>query len=201
MINKLFGQSKEKDFWTWFQNNKDDFYHFENNQEELFDKLDSRLKKIHEDITFEFSPIHEDGIRELFISADGIRAAFDTVISLVDKAPEIPRWKIVAFRQRIPGDDISINLGDVKIGYSDIYFRHGELDEKIIIELNIRAFDPKDNRIKNAVYILLDGLIGEYDMETVIGGIDWVDLDGSKIDNLNPLVELRDIVDEFKGRT
>src|SRR5689334_14323089 len=119
MINRLFVQSKEQDFWTWFQKNKDDYYHFENNQDKLFDKLNSQLNRIHNDLTFEFSPIHEDGVRELFISADGLRAAFDSVISLVDKAPEIPGWKIVAFRQRIPGDDISIHVGDVKIGYSD----------------------------------------------------------------------------------
>ena len=200
MISRLFGQNKEQDFWTWFQKNKDDYYHFENNQETLFDKLNARLNGIHGDLTFEFSPIHEDGTRELFISADGIKAAFDSVISLVDKAPEIPGWKIIAFRQRIPGDDMSINISGLKIGYSDIYFRHGEEDGKIIIELNIRAFDPKDNRFKNAIYILLDGLIGEYDMETIIGGIDWVNLDGSKIDSLTPLVELRDIVDEFKAR-
>jgi hypothetical protein len=199
MISKVFRKDREREFWTWFEKNKNIYYHFEDNQEELFDQLRRKLKIIHDDLTFEFSPVHPDGTRELFISADGIKDAFLAVISLVDKAPEINEWRIVAFRQRIPGDDIEINMGGLKIGYSDIYFRYGNDDNKIGIELNIRAYDPADNRYKNAIYVLLDGLIGEYDMETKIGWIQWVTLEGSKIDDLIPLISLREIVDAMGG--
>ena len=51
---------------------------------------------------------------------------------------------------------------------------------------------------KHAVYILLDGLIGEYDMETQISTIEFVLLDENKTADLIPIVKLRNLVDENK---
>jgi hypothetical protein len=198
MFGKLFGTNKQKDFWKWFANNQQELYHFEGNQEELFNQLSHKLKSINNDLVFEFGPIHETGIREFSISADGIKAAFPDVIALMEKAPDFPNWNFYAFRQRVPGDDINIQMGGLKLGYSDIFFRYDEENDKIGIELNIRNYDPDNKAIKNAVFILLDGLIGEYDMETNIGWIDFVPLDEKNLNNLFPLIHLRDLVDLSK---
>lgn len=192
-------QSKEEKFWNWFTKNQETYYSGIENLEirdEIFNKLSVELQKINSDFVFEFSPIHEDGIREFTISADGIKESFPALKNLVAKAPQIEKWKFNAFRQRIPGDEFEIEYGDFKIGYSDIYFRYqdGEYG-KIGIELNIRDYNGEGQR-QNAIYILLDGLIGEYDLTMGIDWIEWIKLDESKIKDLNPITRLRTLIDQ-----
>jgi hypothetical protein len=199
MFEKLFTSNKKKEFWKWFKKKQKELYHFENNQEALFNELSVKLKGVNENLVFEFSPIRGDCVREFSISADGIKDLFPFVIEMIELAPDLINWEFYAFKQRVPGDDITINFGkDIKLSYSDIYFRYGEDEDQISIELNIRNYSPDIHAFKSATYILLYGLIGEYDMETHISWIDFVILDEGNIDKLYPLVYLRDLVDLAK---
>jgi hypothetical protein len=201
MFENLFKPNQQKDFWSWFKKHEQQYYNFENNQDALFDQLSAKLKSINEDLVFEFSPIRDNGVRELSISADGMKRSFSAVIDLIEKAPDFVNWQFYAFRQRVPGDGIKIKFGDgLEFSYDDIYFRYSEdeAEQKIGIELNIRNYDDTNKNIKSAAFILLDGLIGEYDMETRISWIDFVKLDEQHIDNLYPLTHLRDLVDLSK---
>lgn len=193
-------QSKEEIFWNWFTKNQETYYNGIENleiREILFDKLSSELQKVQSDLVFEFSPIHENGIREFTISADGIKENFSSVISLVEKSPKIDKWKFNAFRQRVPGDEIGLNFGDFKISYKDLYFRYQEVDGELGVELNIRDYNG-EGKIQNAVYILLDNLLGEYDTTIAIGWIDWEKLDENKLDEMIPIIKLRDLIDKRK---
>ena len=193
--------TKVKDFWNWFIANEHTFYYGTEEdalREELFVELDEKIKEISEDLTFEFSPILEGEFKQLTVSADGIKAAFPMVIALIKKAPKHPHWEFIAFRQRIDTTDLSIQMGDVEIEMSDIYFRFAEGEGNTLgIELNIRDFRDSDQE-KLAVFILLDSLIGEYDVVTQIGWVKWVALEESKVGTLSPLVHLRDLVDSRK---
>jgi hypothetical protein len=194
-------QSKEEKFWNWFTENQETYYNDIENLEirdEIFNKLSENLTKIHPELVFEFSPIHENKVRELSISADGIKDVFPSVIKLIEKAPKLNNWQFNSFRQRIPGDDYEIQYGDIKIGYDDIFFRYADDNGKIGIELNIRNYN-NEPQTQNAIYILLDGLIGEYDVTMGVGWIDWKKLDDNEIENLNPLTSLRVLIDEKKS--
>ena len=201
MAFKLFGQkSQEEKFWNWFVKNQSTYYTDVGNkkvEEQIFNELSSQLVKINEELVFEFSPIHENGIRELTISSEGIAEVFPIIENLIEKAPELENWQFNAFRQRIPGDNFEIQFGDLKIGYSDLYFKFGYDNDKIGIELNIRNYDGEAST-QNAIYILLDGLIGEYDVTTSIGWIEWVKLDEDNISNLHPITHLRKVIDDNK---
>jgi len=199
MFTKLFGSNPKTEFWKWFTKHQEELFHFEKNQDSLFTQLSLKLKSVNENLVFEFGPIRNDR-REFCISADGLKDAFPAVIDLVEKAPDLPSWEFYAFRQRVPGDIIKIKMGDVDLGYDDIYFRYGEDEdgEKMGIELNIRNYDSEKKTTKNAAFILLDGLIGEYDMETRISWIDFVKLEEENIEKLFPLIELRNLVDLLK---
>ena len=191
-------ETKEEKFWKWFEKNHETYYTEIENLEirdDLFDELTKNLKKVNEDLIFEFSPIHENNVREFTISAEGMKELFPIVEKLIEKAPKLKNWKFNAFRQRIPGDDFEIQYGDLKIGYSDIYYRSEKDNGKLGIELNIKNYDGK-GQTQNAIYILLDGLIGEYDVTTKIGWIEWVELDKNEIKNLKPIIELRKEIDK-----
>ncbi len=191
-------ESKEEKFWNWFIKNQDVYYNEVENleiREKIFDDLSNNLKKINSDLVFEFSPKHDNGIREFTISAEGIKEIFPIVEKLIQKAPKLENWKFNAFRQRIPGDEFEIQYGDLKIGYSDIFFKSENDDGKFGVELHIRDYNNK-GQTQNAIYILLDGLIGEYDVTTKIGWIEWVKLDEKNIENLRPIIELRNVIDQ-----
>jgi hypothetical protein len=194
-------QSKEEKFWNWFSKHQETYYTEIENLEirdKLFNELSTELKKVHNDLVFEFSPIHENGIREFTVSADGIKENFPITIELINKSPKIDKWKFNAFRQRVPGDEIGLNFGEFKISYKDLYFRYQEVDGELGIELNIRDYNGESGK-QNAVYILLDNLIGEYDTTIGIGWIDWEKLDESKIDKMIPIIKLRDLIDKRKS--
>lgn len=192
---------KQEKFWKWFSNNQDKLYNADVQGHEMqnlfFDEISAELRKINPDLVFEFSPVQENGKKEFTISADGLKELFPIVISLVDKAPKIEQWKFTAFRQRIPGDGIAVKFQDFNIGYSDLFFRYTEENEKLGIELNIRHYTGEP-QMQNGIYILLDSLLGEYDVVKAIDWIDWVKLNELDIENLAPITDLRILIDQRK---
>ncbi len=195
-------QSKEEKFWRWFTKHQKTYYNDIENietREKIFHTLSIELKKLNHDLVFEFSPIHKNGIREFTISAEGDKKLFPVVEKIVIKAPKMKNWQFNAFRQRIPGNKYEIQYGDLKINYSDIYFRYSDGKYgKIGIELNIRDYDGS-GKTQNAVYLLLDNLIGEYDLTMGIDWIEWVKLDEKNIEKLNPVILLRTLIDQKKN--
>ncbi|MEM7105750.1 MAG: hypothetical protein AAF502_21610 [Bacteroidota bacterium] len=199
----MIDEAAIKKFWNWFLEKEHLFYFGTENQDELetlFDLVSEQLKTFNETIVCEFSPIREDKIKEFCISADGMKEAFDDVKSIVSLAPKHEHWEFTAFRQRIPGDSLGINMGDIKIGYEDLFFRFADQGDKFGIELNIRDYQ-ESGREQNAIFILMDALIGEYDVVMEIDWIDWVKLEESNKENLLPFVELRSIIDRRKTST
>lgn len=199
----LFNKSSKKDeFWNWFMKYQKTYYNEIENLEirkTIFNDLWTELRKVHPDLAFEFSPIHENGIREFTVSAEGVKELFPIVEKLIESAPKIENWQFNAFRQRVPGDEFEIKYGELKISYSDIYFRYADGPYgKLGIELNIRDYDG-NVQTQNATYILLDGLLGEYDVTMGIDWIEWVKLEESNIENLNPLTSLRTLLDQKKN--
>lgn len=198
MFKSLFNQNKESQFWKWFAQHESDFYDPEDKEEEVYSKLGSKLRGINDNLVFAIGPKEKTGARRLAISADGILEAFPSVIKLVKKAPDFVRWKVCAFRQRLEGDDLEVELdNDLRIGYSDIFFKYSFVNNQVGLILAINNFDDSNNALKDAVFILLDGLIGEYDAETKIAWIEWEKLQEEELDKLFPFVDLRSVVDSI----
>lgn len=196
MLERLFKKKKPEDaFWDWFSKKADLYFHFERNQDVLFSKLKAELEKIHPDITFQFSPIFEDGIRELIISADGIKSVFPIVIDLVREAPILQNWKIIAFRQ--PHKEITqINYQDLTINFKDVFFRYSKDNGQVGLELNIRGFYESPEWTAG-VFILLDNVLGEYHTEMSLSSIDKRALDESEVNTLFPIVVLPQIIRDY----
>ncbi len=197
MFKKYFYEKKIKGFWSWFAKHQNEYYHFENNQDALFNELSRQLRAINNDLVFEFSPVRDNGKRELSISADGIKSVFQSVIDIVDMAPELSNWIFNAFRQAVPGDELLLRFGpDFTLGYSDIFFYYNMAGSKIDIQLYIKGYDGS-NRFKNAMYVLLDGLIGEYNTETKLGIIDFKSQEEQAGKSVQPFIALRDIINKI----
>lgn len=189
-------ENKYIQFWTWFEHHQKNYYQDRIN-EKFYTELSKELTKVDPNLCFEFGPIKKNGKKEFIISADGIVKSFQKVEKLVKCAPKLKVWKVIAFRQRMPLDYQSVKIDNLKLSYKDIYFRYAEDGDKIGIELNIRNFDDSNNMNK-AIFLLLDALLGEYDVETKISWIERKQLNEEEKEVLISFIELRSIVDQLE---
>ena len=163
--------SKEDAFWRWFQTNEKRLFDLETDRERIFDDLAAQLHRVNAGLTFEFGP-KENGIREFVISADGIKDVFPSVVALADAAPKLPRWQIVKFRPRRSFGPMSLN--GLTISTDQVDFTIEPDGEKIGITLFIDGYkETEHERYAAVAFLMLDHALGEYDIETKVGGIDF----------------------------
>jgi len=201
-LENIKRQAKIAKFWNWFLKNEPLLYYgteHPRNRMDIIEKITDQLKALNKYLVFELSPIREGEYKEFIISADGIKEAFSTVLQVVKYAPKHKNWQFIAFRPRMASDDLSISTGLIDFSYNDLFFRYVLTDKEFGVELNIRNFKYTDWE-KNALFVLLDSLVGEYDAVTEIDWLEWVELDEQEEEELFPFVELRKLVDERKEK-
>lgn len=203
MLATLFScfrpKSPEVKFWNWFQRNEDRLFEFERDQQRIFKELNTELGRINPDLTFEFGP-NEAGKREFAISAGGIVAAFPSVSKLVEAHPELPRWKITAFRPRRSEPTILEHQG-LKVDSREVRFVIDASESKPAITLYFRGYHPAEQERYGAIgFLMLDHFLGEYDVETKIGGIEFAaaTVDGQAVGQ--PISELASTIDNLEKK-
>jgi hypothetical protein len=165
-------KSKEKKFWDWFQKNEEFILSWKTNQESVFNILNQKLQEVSKGLTFEFGPI-VGGKQELVISADGISSLIPSVKSLANEAPRLEKWIITAFRQPI-GLAHSLVINNIIVSADDINFSfEGEKDGKIDLIFFVRSDAKNQDIYVGAIFMMLDSIIGEYNVMTKIGNIDF----------------------------
>jgi hypothetical protein len=166
--------SRESVFWQWFEANDARIFDFEKDRDRIFDELQEQLHRVHPDLTFEFGP-KQDGKREFVISADGIKEAFPAVSALANAAPVLPRWKITKFRPRRDFQS-PITLNGLTISPQQVQFTIEPDGEKVAITTFIEGYTPAERlRYGSVIYLMLDQALGEYDVETKVGAIEFKD--------------------------
>lgn len=155
------------------------------------------MHAVNQHLTFEFGPKIE-GRRDFVISADGIREAFTAVEALYAAAPELARWKFIKFRPRRSPCDIS--TGDITVKASGVRVHLKRYANNVDLTLYIPDFrEEASNSFKTIAYLLLDEAIGEYDVETYVGGIAVKHISAASEDTLS-LEELPPVFDSAKAK-
>lgn len=189
--------TSEQAFWKWFVAHEDELLDFEADRERVFDLLHERLIEVHPDLVFEFGP--RANRREFVISAGGLKSAFPAVTSLVAAAPKLDRWRITGFRpRRTPLNQVKI--GEVCIDPADVEFSLLTDDSTIGLRLFIPGFREENKAMKHIAYLMLDEALGEYDVETKIGGIQMLPGASHLSAERYPLAELPARFDELASR-
>ncbi|MCP3097842.1 hypothetical protein LZ198_03020 [Myxococcus sp. K15C18031901] len=183
-------------FWHWFERNSARLLQSEAGQDPLLDELHQELLKAHPGLTFELGPL-SDGHRELAISVDGTGRRFTSVKTLVAAAPALPGWRVVAFRRR-KGADFAITLGKVTLKPEDVWFRaETQPRQPVEVSVYLNGFTEDDRPYFSlAAYLVLDDVLGEYDVETKVGGIGFEAFPKNPVESgLRPIAELAAVVD------
>ena len=197
LFNFSFGQSsKEQAFWKWFKTNEARLFEFEKDQDKIFAALAEEMHKINAGLTFEFGP-NNDGVREFVISADGNKAMFPFVISLADKAPSMPKWKIIRFRpRREPMREFTFEGKRLLSG--QIRFTIESDGDKAGITLFMEGYEPSQHNTFGSIgFLYLDNCLGEYDVETKVGFVQFKNAEEPSKLTKRPLSELAATFDKF----
>jgi len=198
MLKNLFKKKiTEKEFWSWFEKNSEDYFQLdEKNYDLLFNKLGLQLSKYHKDLTFEFSLEMNQGKREFIISAEGMVSAFPAVIKLVEEAPSLEKFNVVAFRQR-QNSEQEIFFEDIVLNTEDIFFTYREDKQMdcLDIVIYIKGYSEENDQFIAATFIMLDSLIGEYDVGVKLGQINFEPYQEEK--ETQPILNLVSLVDKL----
>jgi len=193
----------DADFWTWFQKN----------EERLVKDAKANPVETMEEIQKELAESNDDGLivelmlgqkPTLIISADGDTTKFPAVKRVVAAAPKtLKKWQVTAFRPRhevMVGGDLEVE--GKKYPTKDFFFRVvGGGKTKVNIEIAIRGRTEESSKeYDQAAFMLLDGVVGEYDAETKVGGIAFSALPKKPDASYRPLTELAKVVDSLPAQ-
>jgi hemoglobin-like flavoprotein len=188
-------RTKEQLFWDWFAKEEESLFNFETDQERVFGALAFALANVSPELTFEIGP-KADGVREFVISAGGIKAAFSAVETLALVAPPLPRWRVVEFRQR-RDPLIPLEFGGKTVDPSSVQFSLLTNGEELGLYLFFDGYDEKEKAVWGQIgYLFLDQALGEYDVETKVGLIEFHRPDAPQDAARYPLRQLPKLFDE-----
>src|SRR5882724_2507163 len=120
----------QQQFWNWFRDNGERLRSLMySGDEEARDAAVAELRQAGEaaapNLVLEVARAASPGEpHSRVVSADGHADRADAVKDFAATAPELPGWKVIAFRPRMPiGDSLEIAIEDERIGPDDIWFR------------------------------------------------------------------------------
>ncbi len=191
--------SRDQLFWRWFLKHEDEIYNFEADQKRVFDKLSAELAKVDREVCFEFGPrMTRDGreVREFVISAGGIKSSFPVVVSLAKAAPPLQNFFVTAFRPRRPPGN-GLQCGGVSVRPEEVQVSLLSDGKVAGLHVFLPASIEEDSARKILGYLLLDEVLGEFDVEMKVGMIEMYSMDEPVEFERMPLVELPAAFDQL----
>ncbi|HSI73369.1 MAG TPA: hypothetical protein VK934_09330 [Fimbriimonas sp.] len=183
-----------EELWQWFSANRHRF-EIEEPELEAYRELTLMLKSIDKGLSYE---IAKGTLWELAVSADGSPELIPMVERVVSCAPKLDRWHIVAFRQP-SAEPLTIAVYETELTAENVYFGI-ERTEKGVVDVVLYLpgiADESFRHLAHCAMLLMESLIGELDVMTRIGEIEYESADNLPEGAL-PLTELPRVVAELR---
>ncbi|MDF1666875.1 MAG: DUF695 domain-containing protein [Planctomycetota bacterium] len=167
----------------------------------MVEEMGLHLKEECPELFCEIGKLKEDPYATLVITVDGRQENITLAQDVVKCAPDLPRWKVIAFRQRGNMESLEIRMGDeISLGIKDLHCQafvgpHGELG----VTLLLKDMDDQENdKRAGAAVLLMDHAIGEYDAMTAIRSLS-IEPYKEDLPGLMPLEDLPGFIDKMKN--
>jgi hypothetical protein len=200
ILKNLFTQNKkgsQVEFWDWFVANEARIWNIEHNPDKVIRLVGEALDRVHPGLAFEIGMEVEDGKREFILSADGISSNIPKVESLYLTAPVFARWRIIKYRQRSAFGG-KIRMADKEISAEDVRFQTFNDGEKVGILLMFDDFtEERRNQFASIGFLFLDKALGEQDVMTRVGFVDFAGPESNFYADARRLPELPGAFDEY----
>lgn len=195
-----------QDFWNWFRKNERDLFKVikENRhvKENFFNIISPKLDELRDGYHFTAGMSGNDIVRLTF-TADGTIENIVFVEELVQAAPEIQGWKIVALKQPVDEEfldinTVAINMGGYTFDTSNLSFYAIEYpaypDEIDITVVHHNDFDEEAaSTISGGAAIFLEHYLGELKFATALDNMTVVGKSEAEKE-LVPILKLRDFL-------
>lgn len=189
-------------FWGWFMKNESRLRHFQSSPDKYLQEILVEIRKVRPGLVIELEP-PKNGVIDLTVSADGNKDLFPAVQALVRKAPKIPGWKIVAFRQRVSQNKLKtmiLKTDSFELDPNKMKFYPFVEDDSLDIVVYTEGVNADNyEEIGYAGLLLVDNILGEYDCVMKVRSYDFHDMPAFKEerDSLKPLLGLANYVDRY----
>nr|WP_199158202.1 hypothetical protein [Pedobacter sp. ASV2] len=185
--------NKEQLFWNWFKANEDKYFFLNqindiNEKERILDDFLDHLHKYCDQLFFEIGGYPNDK-QDLIITAEGNGAFFNKVELLVNQAPLLANWNVIALKPAMGNGIIEYN--GAKLDPEMMYFipLSNKASQKIGLRIYIENYNLDNQKdFLTAAYLVLDTILGEKSNALDIGHVE--------IENLS-LTSERDELIEF----
>lgn len=156
-------------FWQWLEDSKDFLIkaYEEKNYTLVTNSIGLRLEEIDSGLDFEFGK-DEDGNYDLIFSACGSRKLIDRVIELYKTSPTWEGWRFTAFKPRAA--ESTLHFQDKQYSGDSVYYGSVYADDLTHITIFFSDFTNEEEFFPVA-FMMLDMLLGEYDVMTCVGEI------------------------------
>jgi len=158
-------------FWSWFNEHRDD------ELLTLIEEANREVKAISKGLFVEFNTQSEP--KEVIVTPHGVKQFFSTAHVLVNHAPQIEGWKVIATKQPMEGYDFKI--GEIEFKLDELTFMpldSSEHPEDLAIRLYHKDYVAEEGeqqrRVIEGLYRMLDRLLGE---ESVAFDFQYIDFD------------------------
>ena len=188
-------------FWSWFAASEVALADAVVGEEPMdpMNAINEKLKLFSSGMVAEVAINREPGaMHTLVISADGRATLFPSVRALVAEAPSLTRFKALAFRPRRSGDS-ELNINGKTFAMADFFYRElGRSEGKLDVEVLVKGLTPATTEgATQAISLMLDGALGEFDAEAKLGEIRIAVLPAELPVNAKPLNEIAKAVDSL----
>lgn len=137
---------------------------------DVMQQVQRALNKQHRGVLAEIGPAGVD--RLLVLTADGDRKLFPMILKLFAARPDVEGWKIVAFRQRESNRPmLTFSMSDRELDPATLRYVADRNEGKLDIKLYVPGYAEGEKTLGTMAFLALDHTVGEYDVETKIGGI------------------------------
>lgn len=181
-----------REFWRGFLREEDAIY----GGAEFSAGLRELIERVHPDLEVDIGPL-KGGRRTIVISAGGIREAFPAVEALAEAAPQLGRWDVVRYRQRRAlGGKFAV--GGLRLSPDTIRFEISAGGPEGGIVLFMPGYTPGEHsRYLALALLLLDTVLGEYDVEMKLGTIGIAPADSEDYARARALARLPAVFDGY----
>ncbi len=173
-----------KSFWKWFGQNEIQIveaFTVNSKHDEVFNHLNRKISYVSKRIGFILvGRKSNDEKVKMIITAHGYRKLYPKVNALIDNAPKSIHWDFQAFIK--PHEDIEIFkqgldnpyiFQDFELKTSELYFKPLEFNTfqkkmKIVVYLKNYKYHFDNNAIDEAIYIIIQDLVGEENFKKTI---------------------------------
>jgi hypothetical protein len=200
MLKNLFTQSNKstrQGFWDWFVENEARIWNIDRNTDKVVRMVGEALNRYDPGLAFEIGMEVVDGKRDFIISADGISSNIPKVESLYLTAPVMPRWQVIKYRPRTTSAG-EIHMAGKVIKAEDVRFQIFNDEEKVGILLMFDDFtEARREQFGGIGFIFLDKVLGEQDVMTRVGFVDFAGPESNFYAEARRLPELAKAFDQY----